>query len=88
MFADFVRLAFFIKELAERRLLTGFLYIIFYGSFYRTVLGLVSPSTVTSSKVTVLRLFSRLFRGCFSHFYDFGSGFFDQSEFLGFWSII
>jgi len=33
MFADFVRLAFFLKERAERRLFTGFLYIIFIAPF-------------------------------------------------------
>ena len=63
MFADFVRLAFFLKERAERRLLTGFLYIIFYSSFYHAFVGLVSPSTVTSSRVTVLRLIQPPFQG-------------------------
>jgi hypothetical protein len=35
MFADFVRLALRLKDLAERRLLTGFLYIIFKLPFIR-----------------------------------------------------
>jgi len=33
MFADFVRRAFFLKERAERRLFTGFLYIILIAPF-------------------------------------------------------
>jgi hypothetical protein len=35
MFADFVRLALRLKDLAERRLLTGFLYIIFIAPFFK-----------------------------------------------------
>jgi hypothetical protein len=34
MFADLVRFAFFLKERAERRLFTGFLYIIFRAPFF------------------------------------------------------
>jgi len=65
MFADLVRFAFFLKERAERRLFTGFLYIIFRAPFFYAFVGLVSPSTVTSSRVTVLWPIRPPLQGCF-----------------------
>ena len=84
MFADLVRLAFFLKERADLYLFTGFLYIIFI-LLLRVWCHLAQLHQVMQ---LCYGLFSRLFRGSYSRFNDFGSDFFDQSEFLGLWSII